>query len=385
MSTLLVEQNPILNKRETEKQNQVGVVVLNNLLGIEEPLTIINKPERLVEYISFNELEKNYLEHRNLEVEKQKCGILKFIKDGLEITDLTAYNATPPIRETGDDTNSGKPYFIISARTEKREDEKESEAILFRADSAFATEWVQINDERVKSIKGQDPKTSKIGENLFVSVVEVEEIYDYDEKNKHLKWRQKFYKGPNIRQLELIGRGPDGMKNITPVEMPSGEIIVFTRPQKPDEEEMGGLGQIGTITINDIDKIKHQELLEVKNAPLINSRFMPGLEWGGIGQAIALKHGLIGVIGHIAKLPKNYYTISGIYDPENRKLINIKIESMADEFDGVIPKTTDHLNISYGTGITEPDDSGNVMLFQGVGDVATGYKIIKDPFAGLRQ
>ncbi len=384
MSTLLVEQNPLLDKRVNQNPHQVGIVALNNLSEVAEPFSVNNETEYQIDYLSFNDLEKSYIEHRNLDAERKKCGILKFIKDGQEITDLTAYNAAPPIREIGMVSNTEKPYFILSVRTERREDEKESETILFRAESAFATEWEQINDESIKSIKGQDPKTSKIGENLFVSVVEVEEVLNSDEKTTHLKWWQKFYKGPNIRNLELIGRGPDGMKNITPVEMTNGEIIVFTRPQNPDDEKMGGLGQIGTVTIKSIDEIKNQELLQVDNAPLINTRFVSGEEWGGVGQATALKYGLIGIIGHIAKLPKNYCTISGIYDPKSRKLINIKVESMADEFSGVISKTPEHLNISYGTGITEPDNNGNVMLFQGVGDVATGYKIIKDPFVGLR-
>lgn len=383
MSTILVEQNSLLTEKYSGNQSHIGEVILENLLAAQEPSTIREEIGQRIEYLSFDNLEEQYLANRDLEAERRKCGILKFIRNGVEITDLTTYNAAPPIRETGNDPNTKKPYFILSVRTEKRDDEKESETILFRADSAFATEWEQIDDEVLPIIKGQDPKTTMIGEDLLVSVVEVEAVLDNSEKGSHLEWWQKFFKGRNIRHMTPIGRGPRGMKNITPVQLLTRKILAFTRPQFPGNEELGGLGQIGEITKDSIYDLMDPDILQ--NAELINTRFIPGKEWGGIGQAIALKYGLIGVIGHIAKMPKNYCTISGLYDPKNRILINIKVESMADEFVGVIPKTPEHSNISYGTGITEPDESSKVMLFQGVGDAATGYKVIDDPFVGLRQ
>ena len=45
-----------------------------------------------------------------------------------------------------------------------------------------------------------------------------------------LHWRTRFYRGQH-QNLVPFAQGPDGMKDIRLVELPDGDIGVFTRPQ----------------------------------------------------------------------------------------------------------------------------------------------------------
>lgn len=351
---------------------------------------------REVEYLSFTKLEADYLENRALETGPIRCGRLTFTRDGEEIRDLTGYNAAQPILDELYDPESGKPYFILGVRMEEREDEVDSRIEYFRATSPFSTRWELIEDAELPKIKGQDPTITTIGGQLLLGVVEVETIPNEDKlAPKELRWWTAFYKGQGIRSLEQFAKGPIGMKDITPVELQSRAVMNFTRPQKPGDEERGGLGQIGEVTTDSIDGIKDPNVLQ--NAALIDTRFEPGKEWGGVKQAVVLEDGMVGVIGHIARYdtedpdykdeeqkPKIYSPISAIYNPTTRKFEEVKLLAMADECEGVEPKTKLLRKVAFGTGITLPDENGDVMLILGVGDAESWYKMIKDPFAGRR-
>ena len=351
--------------------------------------------ESEVEYISFRDLEAEYLKNRDLETEQRKCGKLIFRKGGEEITDLAGYNPTQPIYDTFYDPGSGKPYFILGVRMEKRNDESNSRIVYFRAATPFSKEWDLIEDEELPEINGQDPSITKIGGQLLFSAVEVKPVPDESGSSSRLEWHTAFYIGKGVADLERFAEGPLGMKVIRPVEIPTGQVIIFTRPQNPGNEALGGRGQIGEITADSIEAIKDPNILQ--NAPFINTRFLPE-EWGGINYAVALKDGRVGVIGHIARLdqdklayegqkdnPKIYCPFSGIYNPVTRRIENIKIEAMSDEFKGAVAKNEFVEDVVYTTAMTDPDENGNVMLIQGVGDAETWSKEIEDPFAGLRH
>ncbi|MEK7561899.1 MAG: DUF1861 family protein [Patescibacteria group bacterium] len=355
--------------------------------------------EREIEYLSFEDLEARYREKRDLETEQRKCRKLVFKRGGEEITDLIGYNTTVPILDKHyNDSDSGKPYFVLRVRMEKRDDEEKSKVVAFRAASAFSTEWEQIEgEEELPEIMGQDPSATELGEELFLSVVEVEPVPDDSESGSHLKWWQRFYKGPDIRHLVPVGRGPDGMKNITPVKMPTGEIITFTRPREPGNEALGGLGQIGEVTTNTIEDILDPSTNILQNAEFINTRFLPD-EWGGIKYGKPMVDGRVKVVGHISRYdtesplykedadekPKKYATIIGAYNPLTRKLEDVEMVAMADEFPGVVPKDEYLKNVVFSGGMTDPDENGKVLLISGVGDAETWTKEIDDPFAGLR-
>jgi hypothetical protein len=349
-----------------------------------------------VEYLSFNELETIYRQSRNLESERNKCRKLVFKKDGQEITDLIGYNATQPILDKYYDTEEN-PYFILRVRMEKIDDEKESKVVAFRASSLSSTEWEQVEDDNeLPKINGQDPSLIELGDELFLGVIEVESVPDDSDSGYHLKWWQRFYMGKDVRNMIAVGRGPDGMKNVTPVMTPTSGIVTFTRPQNPDNEALGGLGQIGEVTRDKIDEILKPDVLQA--AELINTRFINGREWGGIKYGLPLIDGKIGVLGHIAcydinsplynpeakDKPKKYATFVGTYDPRSRKLENVKLVAMADEFPSNLTKDESTRNVVYTTGMTEPDENGRVLIIQGVRDAETWSKEIDDPFAGHR-
>jgi len=353
-----------------------------------------------IEYINFDDMEAEYRKDRDLETERRKCRRLKFTRNGHEITHLTGYNTTKPILDRQYDSVSGKPYFILGVRMEERADWKNSMIVSFRADSAFSTEWNHVEGEDIgfPEIMGQDPSATELDEGLFLSVVETEEVEDDSDAGSHTNWWPRFYKGPDIRHLTRGGRGPLGMKNVTPVQLPTAQITVFTRPRNPDDEDLGGLGQVGQITLDSIEEIEIENILDVNNAPLINTRCRPKEAWWAIKCGVALIHGKTGVIGHIGRFdtedpayvegiednPLIYWTFSGIYDHKTGRIGKMKIEAMADEFVGVMPKSPRHKRVVYTTAITEPDESGKVMMMQGVGDAETWSKVIDDPFAGLR-
>lgn len=354
-----------------------------------------------VEFINFDDIEAKYRRDRDLETEQRKCRKLIFRRGGKEIMDLTGYNTTHPILDKQYDSDSGKPYFVLRARMEERTDQKNSKVVAFRSNSAFSTEWDQVEDEEeeLPVIIGQDPSVAELGDELFLSVIEVESVPDDSQAGSHLKWWPRFFKGPDIRHLVPFGRGPDWMKNVTPVKMPTLKIITFTRPQRPGNEALGGLGQIGEVTTDTIEEIVDPTNPDIlQKAEHINTRFKPGEEWGGIKYGKPLMNNCIGVIGHISRFdkesplynedvdekPKIYATFAGIYDPRTRKINNIEIVAMYDEFVGVVPKNEYLEKIVYTTGMTEPDEDGKVMIIQGVGDAETWSKVIDDPFAGLR-
>jgi hypothetical protein len=359
--------------------------------------------ESKIEYLSFSELRQKYRDTHNTDDELQRCGVYTFRKDGQEITELTAYNAAQPVYDVHYDPDSGKPFFTLAVRMERRDDESESTVECFRAASAFSDVWDYVGDVGEKKfpvIKGQDPSITKIGKQLLLGVVEVQTVTDDSENSKQLIWNMAFYQGPSIPELQLIAKGPVGMKDVRPVEIPSGQIVTFTRPQNIGNEELGGLGQIGEITTDSFDEIKDPEVLQT--APLINTRFISGKQWGGINYGVALNDGRIGVIGHIAEFnnedpeylnskdrPKIYSPFKGIYNRVSRQIEDVELLAEADEFrnrDGspIIPKTPLLKDVAFGTAITEPDEDGNVRLILGVGDSVSCYKTIKDPFTSLR-
>lgn len=363
---------------------------------------------RDIEIISCIAKEQAYLANRDLEEEQSKCGVLRFNRAGVEITDLTGYNVAQPIQDGGLDAE-GNPYYLLGVRMERLDDEAESKVEYFWASSPFSDDW-ELIEEGLPVIAGQDPRVAVINahadnggvlkpKEIVLNVVEtaLDDELGVDE-SKLIYWT-RFYRGKTFRELLPFAKGPRKMKDICLVQMPStNKIITFTRPQSEIEKpEPGGLGQIGEVTIEVIDQIN--ELL-LQNAELINTRFQSD-EWGGINYAVPLMEDKVGVIGHIARRdnsdlaikvedrPKIYHSFSAVYNPQTRKLTDIRILAMADEFrmpDGseIKPKTPLLKQVAFGSAITEPDENGKVRLLLGVGDAVTGRKIIDDPFAGLR-
>jgi Protein of unknown function (DUF1861) len=199
------------------------------------------------------------------------------------------------------------------------------------------------------------------------------------------------------------------MKDITPVELLDKRVLTFTRPQYPGTPELGGKGQIGSVILDNKDQLKDSKNLEINAAPLIETRFKDGTpennyedaEWGGIKHAVVLNDRKVGVVLHIARFddssecadwvekPKIYSTCTAVYNIHTRRLEETRIVAIASEFthqDGsnITPKKEVLKDVAFGTGITDPNADGDVMLIVGVGDSTTCYKKMKDPWARHR-
>jgi len=342
-----------------------------------------------IEYVSFSNLVDKYYETRNQDTEPYVCSKLTFTRGGEEIRDMDGYNMTQPIYDIHYDEKSGKPYFTVGVRVEKRDDETDSTVDYFRADSLDSKIWDQIEDPNLLRPKGQDPAIAWIGDEMVLSVVEVEQIPNIDPAQaKELRWKTVFYKGTTISNLERFAEGPPGMKDIRLVQLPDGKITVFTRPQDINNEDKGGRGQIGVVTIDSIDQLKDSNILQ--NAPLIDTRFQPGVEWGGVNQATALKDGRIGLLWHIGRfdpldsISKEYASLIGFYDPVTNKIEDSRVIALADEFDGAAAKTPHLKKVAFGSAMGPTDNNGIVRAYFGIADAESWHKDIKDPFDGLR-
>ncbi len=386
------QSGDILDLNESVDVREIGrnIVALTELT--DSPKTN-SEFEHDIEYVSFSALVDQYRERRSEETEPYVCSKLIFTRGGEEIRDMDGYNMTQPVYDIHYDEKSGKPYFTVAVRVEKRDDETDSTVDYFRAESLDSVIWDQIEDPNLLRPKGQDPAIAWIGDELVLSVVEVETIPNDDPNlTPGLRWKTVFYKGSNISSLERFAEGPKGMKDIRLVELPDGKITVFTRPQDIDNEERGGRGQIGVVTIDSIDQLKDPDILQ--NAPIINTRFQPGKEWGGVNQAIALNDGRIGLLFHIGRFDpedsggdpeaKEYISLTGFYNPATRKIEYPEVEAEAHEFEGLNPKRPGLWKVVFGSAIGLPDKNDKVIHYYGVGDSQSWIKDKKDRFAGLR-
>jgi hypothetical protein len=378
--------------RDLVDVNQMGRNIMT-LAEVSDPSETNGELEHDIEYLSFSNLVNEYHQKRDQQTETYDCSKLIFTRGGEEISDMDGYNMTQPIYDIHYDEKSGKPYYTVAVRVEKRDDETDSTVDYFRADSLDSKIWDQIEDPNLLRPKGQDPAIAWIGDELVLSVVEVESIPNADPTLQGgLRWKTVFYKGQNISNLERFAEGPQGMKDIRLVQLPDGKITVFTRPQDIGNEERGGHGQIGVVTIDSIDQLKDPDILQ--NAPIINTRFQPGEEWGGVNQAIALNDGRIGLLFHIGRFDpedpnlnpeaKEYVSLTGFYNPTTKMIEYPEVVAEAHEFEGVQPKSPRLRKVAFGSAMGLPDKNGIVRHYFGAGDSESWHKDLKDRFADLR-
>jgi hypothetical protein len=218
----------------------------------------------------------------------------------------------------------------------------------------------------------EDPFIAKIKGLFILGGVEVRK----NPKINKIKYRTIFYKGKNIFELERFSSGPWGMKDIRLVELNNGEIGVFTRPQG----KKGARGKIGFMKINSLEELTPRI---ISKAQLIKNQFAKG-EWGGVNQAIILKNGKIGVLGHIARYSKDkmnrfYYAIVFCFDPETSDTSNLRLILRRAELPEGESKNPGLYNVIFPGGIIRKKD-GTCLIYAGVGDLESYRILIKDPF-----
>ncbi|WP_212774418.1 MTP-1 family protein [Polycladomyces abyssicola] len=272
------------------------------------------------------------------------------------------YNITAPFEDSGE--------TVIAGRVEPR-DSEHSEVIFF---VRRGEQWIPKEGAPVFAL--QDPFFTRIGGELVFGGVEV---FPHPADERAMSWRTVFYKGANIHRLEKIFTGPDGMKDLRLIELPDGSIGVLTRPQG----DKGGRGKIGFVRIPSLD---HLTLEVIHEAPILD-QFMEE-EWGGANEAHLLSNGLIGVLGHIARMDeegnRHYYPMVFALDPTTGEHSDIQLIAARSDFLKGPAKRPDLADVVFSGGLVRKKD-GTADLYAGVGDAEAQRISMRDPFLAFEK
>lgn len=294
--------------------------------------------------------------------------------------DLTVYNPTAPF-EFG-----GLKYLL--GRVEPRNANYSVVALFQESPGSEGRKWEVVKEAEMFKCS-EDPFYCGVIEGYgYFGMVRIEKIAKEGETPPHrtVIHRFKVEESDNFveqfTKFEQFAEGPYSMKGIRFVAMPSGEIALFKRPKDGIFEA----GKIAFKTIQSIDQLPADLAGPVLGNEAIKNLFK-GDEWGGSNQVFVLKNGLIGVLGHIARVgkydKKDYAAASIIVDPKSKTALEIKVIATAYSFSEIVPKTFgQHINlheIMYSGGLIRQSD-GKAMLYAGLGDTVAGCIEIPDPF-----
>ena len=184
----------------------------------------------------------------------------ELFRTGPEVT-FTTYNPSPLFR---DNENYYRAVRVDSS-------EKQTLSVIFKQ-----TENGLVPDIR-RVFKLEDPFANTVAGELVFGGIEVEHSPDQNGKIRSI-WKTVLYRGKSIDDLRPFFKGPVGMKDIRLVEQVNGKIGVYTRPRDPENEDLGGDGQIGHRGSDSLDEIEHTpaRILEIQNTPLLAFRFPKG-------------------------------------------------------------------------------------------------------------
>ena len=266
----------------------------------------------------------------------------------------------------------GKRY--IFGRVERREDFANSVTVLF--EQTGPDTYAMVPGAMTYPI--EDPHVAVIGGELILGGTHVRKrggkidtLYGY------------FYRGDDPTFLSLFTCGPDGMKDIRLIELPSGKVGVFTRPRgKHLMEKYGSEAIVGYLELNSVDEI--DETIGDK-ARIIDGLFADA-EWGGCNQCMMLPDGRIGVIGHRCyRIPTEtteveaYVNISFVFDPKTFAVTDMKVIGDKDCYPDTPAMLPYLVDCAFTSGIVARPD-GKVDLYSGLGDVQEGRIVIDAPF-----
>lgn len=272
--------------------------------------------------------------------------------DGFDV-----YNITAPFE------NNGKNY--IAGRVEKRDSEL-SEIVFFMEQD----EVNYIADPFIPRLSLQDPYITKINDEIVIGGTEV---FDHPTKPGALWYNAVKYRGSDLNHLTRFFEGPNGMKDIRLVQIETGQILVFTRPQG----KIGGRGQIGTVIIDNLEQLCEVDL---ENAPLLNTFIAE--EWGGANEAHVLGSDKIGVLSHIAKFDasgdRHYYASTFVYKISTKEVEDFKIITTRADLNAGESKRPDLQDVVFSGGIKL--DGEIAKLYVGAGDCEAHYVEIDNPF-----
>lgn len=279
------------------------------------------------------------------------------------------YNCSIPF------TWEGRRYLF--GRVERREDFANSVTFLF--EEAGPDCYAPVPGAVVYPI--EDPHVAFIGDEIILggthvrkSRNQIDTLYGY------------YYRGRDPRFLSHFTCGPANMKDIRLVQLPSGEVGVFTRPRGQHiAAQYGSEAIVGYAALKSIDEL---DATIVNQARVIDGLFADG-EWGGCNQCYLLRDQRIGVIGHRCyKEPLEhvvlqvYVNIAFIFDPRTFQVSDMQVigeKASYPETPFMLPYLED---CAFTSGIVMRPD-GRADLYSGLGDVAEGRIVIDSPFGDL--
>ncbi|BBI35692.1 DUF1861 family protein [Cohnella abietis] len=281
----------------------------------------------------------------------------KLVFSGVGTRDV--YNISAPFLDNGE--------LVIAGRVEDRD--KESSEVMFFVERKG--EWKPRNGAPIFAL--QDPFFTFIGDELVFGGVEV--YFDGDDPHYVTSWCTVFYRGHSVNELAPFAKGPLTMKDIRLVELNDGRIGVFTRPMEVD----GARALIGYVEIDTLEQMTEEV---ISGADLLRNQFLPE-EWGGANEAHLLPGGMIGVLGHIARMEENnirhYYPMVFAFDPENQRHTPIKLIATRSMFPDGPAKRPDLEDVIFSGGLVRHKD-GTASLYTGVSDAEAHVIVIPDPF-----
>ncbi len=255
-----------------------------------------------------------------------------------------------------------KEKTLILGRVESRDSEKDSRIVFFEQSESG---WAPM--QNAPSYDLQDPFIFQIKGKWLLGGVSVNwETY---------KFQTEFYIGDDPLNMTKHLSGPSGMKDIRILELKSGEIAVFTRPQGG----IYGKGKIGFCLIRDLSELTVDLLL---NAPLLEDQFGENT-WGGVNQAIELDNGKIGVIGHWAWFEgekRKYTAIAFELNPHTRECTKMRIIAKRDQFPAGPAKRPDLEDVIFPAGLVFDGQTKTATLIAGLSDAQIGSLEIPFPF-----
>lgn len=263
--------------------------------------------------------------------------------------------------------DDGKHY--IFGRVEKRDNEL-SHVRIFRkvSDFHYTADFPDMVFENF-----QDPFVTRIQGELIVGGVQ---ISPDPLSRKIINWRTLFYKGKTIKELALFAGGPSHMKDIRLVELESGEIGIFSRPQGL----LGGFGKIGFAIAPSLEEVTEEAILGAK---IYDTHFCPE-EWGGANHILPLSSGKLGILGHIAyrceKGLLHYHAMAFVFDCETMTHTPVKIIATRSDVPSGTSKRPDLADVLFSGGLVAKAN-GRYNLYTGVSDCEACVLEIDNPFA----
>ncbi len=215
----------------------------------------------------------------------------------------------------------------------------------------------------------QDPFVTFFDNEIILGGTRIE----IDLDRRITNWHTTFLKGDKLENLKEFLQAPDKMKDVRLHK--SGKVHLFTRPQG----EIGGRGTIGYQSFSELSEITTEKIAKAK---LLTSHFIES-EWGGVNQILTLKNGMLGIVGHIAKMSegdvRHYYGMVFCFDPVTKKSSKIKIICERSDFPKGPAKREDLHDVVFLGGLVR-NKKNMATIYTGLSDAEAYEAVIPDPF-----